>query len=271
MFARIRHVAMYTDRYDQVARFYQTIFGMRRITTGTVDETGKNNPDRGHMSDGVIGLAILPRYAGIPSGIDHFGFEVADVNEVLSRLRRHYPQILVAKALEGVPFAGLRTHDPAGAQFDLSQQGMENVREGYTQGGWEQPRWLNHISIRASEPEEVAEFYRKVFELKEAGAAGEDGAICLTDGKVKLLIRRCDNSLYRGLRQGLDHMGFRVESVEAAKRDLQELARAHPDSAPRKIAVGRHGHMIRKDLERCAIGRFTTADPDGVLLDLSEG
>ena len=56
--------------------FYQTIFGMRRMTSNTLDETGKQNTGRGHISDGVIGLAILSRYAGMQSGMDHYGFEV---------------------------------------------------------------------------------------------------------------------------------------------------------------------------------------------------
>ncbi len=65
MFAKIRHLAMYTHDHSSVTQFYQTIFGMRRMTSGTVDENGKQNATRGHISDGVIGMAVLPRYAGI--------------------------------------------------------------------------------------------------------------------------------------------------------------------------------------------------------------
>jgi hypothetical protein len=89
-----------------------------------------------------------------------------DVKEVIDRLKQHYPETLVASALDFVPFAGFRSHDPAGTQFDLSQKSLDNVREGYTEDGWEQPRWINHVSIRARRPEAVAEFYTKVFELK---------------------------------------------------------------------------------------------------------
>ena len=55
MFAKIRHVAMYTHNHAVVDNFYQTIFGMRRMTSNTLDETGKQNTGRGHISDGVIG------------------------------------------------------------------------------------------------------------------------------------------------------------------------------------------------------------------------
>ncbi len=270
MLAKIRHVSIYTDKYEPMVRFYQTVFDMKKITTGTVDESGQANPDRGHISDGVIGMAILSRYAGIQSGVDHFGFEVEDIPEILNRLQRHYPAIMVAKALGYVPFAGLRSHDPAGAQFDLSQQGIDNIREGYTKEGWDQPRRLNHLSIRAYKPEALAQFYQRIFDLREAETFHEDGSICLTDGKVKLLLRACDNRLYRGLREGIEHIGFQVESLEQAKKDLEELSRCSPPSAPRKIAVGRHGHMIEEDVQRCPLGKLATADPDGILLDLCE-
>jgi catechol 2,3-dioxygenase-like lactoylglutathione lyase family enzyme len=270
MLAKIRHVALFTDKYDRMVKFYQTIFDMKQITTGLVDETGKPNPNRGHISDGVIGFAILAKRPGNQQGLDHFGFEIEDVKEVLDRIKRNYPEILVAKALDYVPFAGLRAHDPAGTQFDLSQKGMDNVREGYLEKGWEQPRWLNHISIRAAKPDIVAEFYTKVFDLRGVEEFSNDECISLTDGKVRLLIRRCNNRLYRGLRQGLDHVGFKVENLEKTKKDLEEMATTFPESARQNIGVGKQGILVEKDLQACPIGKHAFSDPDGVLLDISE-
>lgn len=270
MFAKIRHVATNTERYDTMAKFYQTVFGMKQITTGLVDETGQHNPNRGHISDGVIGMALLAKRPGSQQGLDHFGFECEDVKEVLERIKQKYPGLLFTKALSYVPFAGIRAQDPAGTQFDLSQKGMSNVREGYLKDGWEQPRWLNHIALRAREPDEIAEFYTTVLELEETPGAAADGAISLTDGKVRLVIRRCHDRFYRGLRQGFDHIGFKVESVEKTKKDLDEIATAFPEAAPKKIAVGMQGGELEKDLQACPIGKHVFADPDGLLLDISE-
>jgi catechol 2,3-dioxygenase-like lactoylglutathione lyase family enzyme len=164
----------------------------------------------------------------------------------------------------------LRSYDPAGTQFDIAQAHVANVREGYNEAGWEQPRWINHIAIRADKPAEVAEFYEKVFDLKEAETYKDDGSICMTDGKVKLLLRPRDDSLYRGLREGLDHIGFKVENLEQAKKDLAALGQTSPQSAPRKLSVGLHGKMIEEDFQRCCLGQHFTADPDGVLIDLSQ-
>jgi len=55
--------------------------------------------------------------------------------------------------------------------------------------------------------------------------------ICLTDGKTYLLIRPCDNNYYRSMSQGLDHIGFKVESIEAVKKELDELAQLSLQSA----------------------------------------
>ena len=270
MFAKIRHVAAHTEHYDKVAKFYQTIFGMKQITTGLVDETGTHNPNRGHISDGVIGLALLTKRPGSQQGLDHFGFEVEDVKTALDRIERDYPELLFTKALSYVPFAGIRAQDPSGTQFDISQKGMANVREGYLKDGWDQPRWLNHIALRAREPEEVAEFYTKVFDLKGVEEVADDGSVSVTDGKVRIVIRPCHDGFYRSLRQGFDHLGFKVESVEKTKKDLEEIATNFPQSAPQKISVGLNGNTLEKDLQACPIGKHVFADPDGVLLDISE-
>jgi hypothetical protein len=97
-----------------------------------------------------------------------------------------------------------------------------------------------------------------------------DGAITLTDGKVRLVIRRCHDGFYRSLRQGFDHIGFKVDSVEKAKKDMDEIAAAFPECAPKKIAAGMQGQELEKDLQACPIGKHVFADPDGVLLDISE-
>ncbi len=270
MFAKIRHVAIYTENYDRVAKFYQTIFGMKKITSGMTDETGNYNKERGHLSDGVIGLALLQRQPGFRTGLDHFGLEVDDVQKVLNRLKESYPEVFVARSQGHVPFAGLRTHDPAGNQFDLSQKGMANIREGYLQEGWNQPRWINHVAIRTAKPAALAQFYREVFELAIQPDLSNGENFYLSDGKVSLVIRPWDMVSYRGLWEGLDHIGFKVDGLEKTKQDLDALASSSPTSAHRKIAVGRDGPVRQRNLEGCKMCRLAISDPDGILVDLSD-
>ncbi len=287
MFAHIRHVAVYTESYQRTARFYQTIFGMKKITTGMTDDKGNYDPNRGHISDGVIGLALLQRHAGIRSGLDHFGFEVESTETVLERLRKSYPDLRVATSLEHVPFSVLRIQDPAGTHIDVSQKGVAKVREGYLEEGWEQPRHLHHVAIRSGKPSLLADFYQNVFELRRLEGTSEKGStlrlrpelsrgltskghLCLSDGKVSLVIIPCENTSYHAMTEGLDHIGFKVEALKKVEQELESLSQSHPDSSPKKIDLGRFGQVTKRELESCMLGKHALSDPDGVLLDLLE-
>ncbi|HEX9444874.1 MAG TPA: VOC family protein [Candidatus Binatia bacterium] len=269
-FARIRHVAIYTENYNKTAEFYKTLFGMKKITSGMTDDKGNYDPERGHFSEGVIGLALLQRHAGIRSGLDHFGFEVQSGETVMERLKKSYPEVRVTSSLAHVPFAVMRIQDPAGTHMDVSQQGVAKVREGYLEDGWEQPRHLHHVAIRTARPSYLADFYREVFELRPVESGAGDGQLCLSDGKVSIVIIPTENKSYRSMTEGLDHIGFKVEALKKAEQDIAELGRTHPESAPRQIDLGRFGPATLAEIDACALGRRSLADPDGVLMDLVE-
>ena len=119
--------------------------------------------------------------------------------------------------------------------------------------------------IRATAPKQVAEFYREVFELFEVKEPPLGDTVRLSDGKVRLLIQPTNDSSYLSMRQGLDHIGFKVESLEQAKQDLDELAAISPASATtpcgckdrrrdRGDAHVRHPRP-RRPLRRCGRGR----------------
>ena len=267
MQTKIRHIAIYTDNRDAMTRFYKTIFGMKQFTN-SVEEDGRINTERGQITDGVIGLAILNKSPGLQSGMDHFGVQVEDMEAVLSKIRRSFPDILMTKGFEDVPFAATRIHDPAGVHIDVAQKGEKTLEGGYGESGWDQPRHFHHLAIRARTPDLVAEFYQKVFEMSRILEWPVQKEICLSDGQSYLIIRPCDDSSYRRMREGFDHMGFKVEDLEAVKKDLQEMATDHPDSAPRKVGTGRTGATAVRDMETCPMGKHIISDSDGVLIDL---
>ena len=115
----------------------------------------------------------------------------------------------------------------------------------------------------------MARFYESVFELQPMESPPQN-TICLTDGKITLLILPCEDTSYRSMTEGLDHIGFKVQNVEQVKSELDELRRNFPESAPRKLDLGRFGDATKKELEACILGRYALSDPDGVLLDLTE-
>lgn len=263
---RIRHIAIVSDRYALEGRFYEALFGMKTAAD--------KRPERAvTVSDGYIGLNINPRKAGRPAGLDHFGLEVDDVEEIYARLRKRYPDIQVLKRPGSRPFAGVSTHDPAGNIFDLSQQDMENRTSVYVEAERRQARHIDHMAIRTLDAERAAEFYAEVYELEPIKKNAGDPYFYLTDGRVTLVLMPWNLLDYAGtniVRPGPDHIGFKVESVQAVKERLQTLVDDNPQLRPLAIAGGEEGQARLKLFKGCTYGSFHLADVDGVLIDISE-
>lgn len=266
MFAQIKHMAIVSENYALMGKFYEAAFHMRtsrgaRATNAVV------------VGDGYVGLNINPRRAGRQAGFDHFGFEVEDVETVCARMKAKYPSINVLKRPGNRPFAGLSTHDPAGSVFDLSQKGMENRRDVYEDGDWRQDRSIHHFALRTVMPEVLAQFYVDVFELQSLEKPAGDPNFYLTDGKVTFIIMPWNINDYLGSgieRPALDHLGFKVESVEEFKQGLQAMVGANPRLSPSPVGAGPEGEARLRLFAKCPYGKYRLADPDGVLIDISD-
>ena len=266
MFAQMRHMAIVTGNANQEGDFYRDVLGMRRsslVRAGGAVVVG----------DGYVGLNLNPRAPGRQAGFDHFGFEVQDVELVFSRLKEKYPKVQVLRRPSNRPFAGISLHDQAGNVFDLSQQGMENRRDLYADKAEERKRHVSHFALRCVEPEPVAEFYRSVFDLTELEKPGGDPNHYLSDGKVTLAVLPWQITDFAGSgieRPALDHIGFKVESMTAFKADLEKFTSANP--SPEDRPGKNPEHEVRRELfSKCCFGQFQMSDPDGVLIDVSEG
>jgi catechol 2,3-dioxygenase-like lactoylglutathione lyase family enzyme len=265
MFAQMRHMAIVTSNANHEGDFYRDVFGMRR---SSLQRAGGAVV----VGDGYVGLNLNPRAPGRQAGFDHFGFEVQDVELVFSRLKEKYPKVQVLRRPSNRPFAGISTHDPAGNVFDLSQLGMENRRDIYTDKAEERKRHISHFALRCVEPDRVAEFYRAVFELTELEKPANDSNHYLSDGRVTLAIFPWQITDFEGSgieRPALDHIGFKVESMAAFKADMEKYASTYAprDDRPEKNP---EREVRQKLLAKCCFGQFQMADPDGVLIDVSE-
>jgi catechol 2,3-dioxygenase-like lactoylglutathione lyase family enzyme len=75
MYAKINHLAIVSENYAALCKFYEAVFGMR--TSGTT------RPGRAvTLGDGYIGLNINPRREGRQARLDHFGIDVEDIDTV---------------------------------------------------------------------------------------------------------------------------------------------------------------------------------------------
>ena len=258
MGARIRHVAIVSDQYALLGRFYEAIFGMR----GAEDK----RPERAvTVSDGYVGLNINPRKPGRPAGLDHFGLEVDDADEACARLERFEGAHFV-KRPSTRPFAGISANDPSGNVFDISQRDMANRTSVYVEDARDAGRAVSHLAIRTLHVEKLRQFYVDVFGLKPI-----DGGV--TDGRVSLLLMPWDIRDYHGsgiVRPGPDHIGFRVESIAAVKEKIATVGDNNPHLRPLPLGTGSEGAARLALFAKCPCGSYQLSDPDGILIDLAE-
>jgi hypothetical protein len=117
----------------------------------------------------------------------------------------------------------------------------------------------------------MATFYRDLFDLKEEEKALEDPNFYLTDGRVTLVIAPWKMSDFEGAgidRPGLEHLGFKVESVEAVKKELVALREADPNMRERVISEPNEGERRVALIASCRHGQYQCSSPDGVFVDI---
>ena len=188
---------------------------------------------------------------------------------------RNYPSVKWLKRPSNRPFAGITTHDPDGNVFDLSQKDMSNRAAIYLENdGKANPRHIDHVAVRTMHPIEMAQFYRDVFDLVPKNKTPGDPNHYLTDGHVTLVLMPWDITAYEGtgiITQGMDHIGFKVESVEALKEDMARIAASNPRLAPAPMTGPEGQKLAALFRHSCPLGEHQMADCDGTLIDVLAG
>lgn len=266
MFAKINHIAIISANYTLLGQFYEAVFAMR---------CPKPRPGRAiTVSDGYVGLNINPRRAGRPARLDHFGIQVEDVPTVFARLRERYPTVQWLQRPSSRPFAGISAHDPDGNIFDISQKDMRNRDAVYVEDGWQQDRIVSHIALRTMRPELLAKFYSEVFEFNVLNKAPGDPNFYLSDGRITLELMPWHITHFDGTgieTPGLDHIGFKVESIDKLKSEIKTLSDRNEFLRPSPVETGDEGAARLALFRRsCPLGTHHLADTDGVLIDVSE-
>ncbi|HEU5394864.1 MAG TPA: VOC family protein [Candidatus Methylomirabilis sp.] len=125
---RIVHVSLRVRDLEASSRFYQQLFGFRRLGG---DSRSKDHVSR-HLTDGVIDLALIEYpedrgradcpTPGATPGIHHFGVAVADLEAWTRRVREAGGQLLTPPGEVPVKF-----RDPDGAICELVPFGRYQV------------------------------------------------------------------------------------------------------------------------------------------------
>jgi catechol-2,3-dioxygenase len=121
--AQIRHLAIKTENPAKLAAFYKEVFGLTELHR----PRGADGPV--YLTDGYFNLAILPNAdQQARSGLYHFGFHVENADEVVEKIRKLNPAKAPKPRPKGRPYAELRTSDPDGNFFDISEHGFQDVK-----------------------------------------------------------------------------------------------------------------------------------------------
>jgi catechol 2,3-dioxygenase-like lactoylglutathione lyase family enzyme len=270
MTAQLTHIAISATSPQRMKTFYQGVFGLRGVVTGG-----------SFLNDGYVNFAFNFRAPGWQGGLDHFGFEVDNIDEVKRRLADLYPKVKLTTRPAHRSYVGLASHDPEGHVFDLTfremgekQHHVSEIRElDRTE------RHIHHLAMRALDPERVAKFYTDVLDLQVAEQSGPDGVQHLTDGVLKFEIMPWDITDYAeaGIveRPNLDHVGFSVESIAAYQADLAAFVAEYPEAGPWKDARTEERlnweRAARNDLMKtCQYHETHLWDPECVFFDVHE-
>jgi len=282
MLTRIQHFAIVSENFVREARFYQSVFGMKRSKPGSEEEQKAIRTNYAvSISDGYVGVTVIGRKPGYVPGLHHFGVDVEDVDQAIARIKKNYPEVAVLKRPSNRPFATYGAHDPEGNYFDLTQEGMSNRRDVYSvrpgspqvEQQREQPRRVHHLKLRVMNAPAIAAFYRDMLDLREADKALEDPNFYLTDGKMTLIVAPWKMSDFEGAgidRPGLEHVGFKVESIDAVKKELAALREANPEMRERIVAEPSEGERRAALIASCRHGQWSTSSPDGIFIDILE-
>jgi predicted enzyme related to lactoylglutathione lyase len=269
MFAKLNHLAIVSENYAMTSRFYEAVFGMKGASEGRAEGAAV-------VGDGYVGMNINPRVPGRGGRLEHFGFEVTDAQKALDRLR-DFPGVNWLKRPSNRPYAGISAHDPDGNVFDISQAEMENRTDVYVeqQNSALHPRHISHFALRTMHADAMAEFYRHVFELEVRNKREGDPNHYLTDGHMTMVImpwRIADYDATGIMPPSLDHIGFKTESLEKFKADVERIKARNPYLAPFSVDYGPE-MRARTALfaKSCPMCQHHLADIEGVLLGVSEG
>jgi predicted enzyme related to lactoylglutathione lyase len=127
---KIRHIAIMTLDPERLAKFYEQTFDMTRLP-----KRGSPSSKAIYMSDGYVTLALLENKAdGKPSGLNHFGWQIDDQDEMAKRLTKAGMRAPVNRPADG-RFAETRSTDPDGNNFDLAVGGYSDEQAGAARKG----------------------------------------------------------------------------------------------------------------------------------------
>jgi predicted enzyme related to lactoylglutathione lyase len=130
--ARLRHFAVCVNDLDKAAKFYETVFDLKRIAREDLDIGSAI-----YMSDGTINLALLNFSTGAGTaasdlknpkafvGAHHFGFQVDDLAETQKKIEAAGGKFFFDLGDPEDDGFERKFYDPNGIVFDINWKGWQ--------------------------------------------------------------------------------------------------------------------------------------------------
>lgn len=231
--AQLRQLVIAAEDPARLCGFYREVFELDKI-----DEA------RGAMflSDGVFNLALVPESEPQKQGLRHLGFDTVRVESLRNKLGRVDMAESDLAQVEAITGAEYEVRDPDGNTVGVCRRAFDVAYE-------KRPVPIRHIALYTPNPQRMADFYCRVFDMKEVEKS-DRSSIFLSDGyfNLALLYQRKEEPI------GLNHFGFHVKSNEEMQARAEQAGVRRGAARPARIPFA----------------EYRVHDPEGNGIDISQ-
>jgi catechol 2,3-dioxygenase-like lactoylglutathione lyase family enzyme len=230
---QLRQLVIAAGDPRRLADFYRQVFELDTVEAR--DETVL-------LSDGVFSLALVGESDPNKQGYRLLGFDTVRVESLGKKLAQFdlpSSALLPVRSTTGVEF---ELKDPDDNTVGLCRRAFDVAYE-------ERPVPIRHIALYTPNPQRLATFYCKLFDMKEVDRTDRT-SIFLSDGHLNLAL------LYQRKEEpiGLSHFGFHVSSIEEMQQRAEKAGVRRGAARP----------------ERIPFAEYRVHDPEGNGVDISQ-
>jgi len=230
---QLRQLVIAAEDPSRLAAFYQNVFELDKIdeVEGAV-----------FLSDGIFNLALVPEADPQKQGFKNLSFDTVRVESLgkkLAHVKVQESAVVSVQAVSGVEF---EVADPDANIVGICRRAFDVAYE-------KRPVPIRHIALYTPNPQRMAEFYCKVFDMKEVEGT-DRSSIFVSDGyfNLALLYQRKEEPL------GLNHFGFHVHSNEEMQTRAEKAGVRRGAARPQRIPFA----------------EYRVHDPEGNGIDISQ-
>jgi len=230
---QLRQLVIAAEDPGQLAAFYQNVFELDKIdeSKGAV-----------FLSDGVFNLALVAEADPQKQGFKHLSFDTVRVESLgkkLAQVDMQESAIVPVRSVTGVEF---EVADPDGNTVGICRRAFDVAYDN-------RPVPIRHIAFYTPNPLMMADFYCKVFDMKEVERT-DRSSIFVSDGyfNLALLYQRKEEPI------GLNHFGFHVKNNEEMQTRAEKAGVRRGAARP----------------ERIPFAEYRVHDPEGNGIDISQ-